>query len=371
MKCSELKVHNDKMEDSNREKYLGDILDKTGKIKGTVEERQRRGYGLVAEILAILAEIPLGKYKMEIGLHLRQGMLLNGMLFNSEVWHGISDEEINMLEKVDEHLLRSLVNGHSKTSKEFLYLEAGAVPIRFIISSRRILFLQTIVHRSNEELSKRVYEAQKTNTVKGDFYELVLKDMQMIGDGITEEYIKSCSKGALKRQLKEKTRNVALKYLKQKQKEHSKIKDIEYTKLETQEYMKSPIFTNAEVNFLNALRSRSINVKWNFKSKYSNNLQCPLCELSKDDQSHLLECPELRKRFKTNEVCQKPCKYEDIFSDHQKQKEVTHQIMKLMNIREQMVNKNLQLVSDPSTPGGVLDNSDNLPVGIDYYYLGS
>ena len=192
MKCSELKVHDDKMEDSNREKYLGDILDKTGKIKATVEERQRRGYGLVAEILAILAEIPLGKYKMEIGLHLRQGMLLNGMLFNSEVWHGISDEEISMLEKVDEHLLRSLVNGHSKTSKEFLYLEAGAVPIRFIMSSRRILYLQTILHRSSEELTKRVYEAQKTNTVKGDFFELVLKDMDIV-EGFTEEYIKSCS----------------------------------------------------------------------------------------------------------------------------------------------------------------------------------
>ena len=47
------------------------------------------------------------------------------------------------------------------------------------------------------------------------------------------------------------------------------------------------------------------------------------------------------------------------------------QKFKLMKIREQMVNNNLQLVSDPSTPGGVLDNSDNLPVGIDYYYLGS
>ena len=251
-----------------------------------------------------------------------------------------------------------------------MYLEAGAVPIRFIISSRRILYLQTILHRSSEELTKRVYEAQKTNTVKGDFHELVLKDMEIVGEGITEEYIKSCSKEALKRQLKEKIRNAALQYLKQKQKEHSKIKDIKYDKLQTQEYMKSPIFTNTEVNFLNALRSRSINVKWNFKSKYSNNLQCPLCEASKDDQPHLLECPELRKRFKTNEVSNKTCKYEDIFSDHQKQKEVTHQIMKLMKIREQMVNNNLQLVADPSTSGGVLDNSDNLPDGIDHYFLG-
>ena len=72
------------MTDSNREKYLGDIVDKTGKIRATVEERQKKGYAAVAEILAILEEIPLGEHKMEIGLQLRQAMLLNGMLFNFE-----------------------------------------------------------------------------------------------------------------------------------------------------------------------------------------------------------------------------------------------------------------------------------------------
>ena len=66
-----------------------------------------------------------------------------------------------MLERVDEHLLRSLVKGHSKMPKEFLYLEAGAVPIRFIISCRRLLYLQTILKRPEEELIHRVYNAQK------------------------------------------------------------------------------------------------------------------------------------------------------------------------------------------------------------------
>ena len=89
---------------------------------------------------------------MEIGLQLRQAMLLNGMLFNSEVLHNISEDEVKILKRVDEHLLRSLVKGHSKLPKEFLYLEAGAVPIRFIISSRRLLYLQTIPKRPEDEL---------------------------------------------------------------------------------------------------------------------------------------------------------------------------------------------------------------------------
>jgi hypothetical protein len=55
-------------------------------------------------------------------------MLLNGMLYNSEAWHSITEDEIKLLEKVDEHLLRQLVKGHSKSPKEFFFLEAGASP---------------------------------------------------------------------------------------------------------------------------------------------------------------------------------------------------------------------------------------------------
>ena len=130
--CMNLKIHDDAMVNSDREKYLGDLVDKTGRIRATIEERKTKGCALVAEIMAILDEIPLGSHKMEIGLHLRQAMLINGILYNSEVWHAISEEEIRMLEMVDEHLLRSIVKGHSKTPLEFLYLEVGAMPIRFI-----------------------------------------------------------------------------------------------------------------------------------------------------------------------------------------------------------------------------------------------
>ena len=76
---------------------------------------------------------------MEIGLLLRNAMLLNGILYNSEAWHDISEEDMKVLESIDEHLLRSLVNGHSKTPLEFLYMEMGSTPIRHIVSCRRFI----------------------------------------------------------------------------------------------------------------------------------------------------------------------------------------------------------------------------------------
>ena len=83
-------------------------------------------------------------------------MLLNGILYNSEAWHSLTEADIRLLESVDEYLLRALVKAHSKTPLEFLYLEAGAIPIRFIITSRCLLFHNNILKRENQELVKRI-----------------------------------------------------------------------------------------------------------------------------------------------------------------------------------------------------------------------
>ena len=85
--CNQLKVHDQNMGESVQEKYLGDILMNTGKIDKTIEDRRAKGFGIVSQIKAILSEVPLGKYKTQMGLHLRQAMLINGILFNSEAWH--------------------------------------------------------------------------------------------------------------------------------------------------------------------------------------------------------------------------------------------------------------------------------------------
>ena len=48
--CSELKVHQSTMKNSTREKYLGDYIDTTGKIKATLDDRIQKGYGILSEI---------------------------------------------------------------------------------------------------------------------------------------------------------------------------------------------------------------------------------------------------------------------------------------------------------------------------------
>ena len=65
-------------------------------------------------------------------------------------------------------------------------------------------YLHTILTRSDEELTKRVYIAQRESPTKGDFFNLVTEDFKKIGEILDEEKIVSKSKEAHKRNIKTK-----------------------------------------------------------------------------------------------------------------------------------------------------------------------
>ena len=265
--CQKIKVHENEMNNSKEQKYLGELICSNGSVRNTIEGRKNKGYGIVNEIIAIMEEILLGRFKLEIGLKLRQAMLLNGILYNSEAWHNVSESEMKMLEKVDETLLRVMVKAHSKTPIEFLYLEAGAIPIRFIIKSRRLLYHHNILKRDSNELVRRIYEEQIRNPSKGDFIELIKSDFQTISEVQDDKKIANTTKNNYKKYIKNCIRNSAFKYLTDLQSTHSKVRELKYQNLETQKYMITPIFTTEEVSMFHALRSKTTKCKANFKLK--------------------------------------------------------------------------------------------------------
>ena len=144
---------------------------------------------------------------------------------------------------------------------------------------RRLLYHQTILQRDECELTKKVYLAQKDDPTPGDFADLISKDFALIGEAHDDNSIKGASKSEYKVTIKSSIKQAALSYLTAKQQQHSKVRHIQYDKLQTQEYMTSPIFTNEDVELLHALRSRSTDCKANFKQKYiHSNIKCDLCK---------------------------------------------------------------------------------------------
>ena len=103
--CPKLFVHDKQMKTARSTKYLGDTISDMGNVKETVETRRNIGWGKVNQILGTISEIPYGPFRIQIGLQLRESVLVNGMLVNSEAWSAISEKELVRMEQVDFSLL--------------------------------------------------------------------------------------------------------------------------------------------------------------------------------------------------------------------------------------------------------------------------
>ena len=270
-------------------------------------------------------------------------MLLNGILFNSEAWHSVSAEDFSALDKIDEALLRFLLGSHAKAPLEILYLESGAIPIRYMASNRRVNYLQTILKREDEELTKRVLLAQLNDPCEGDFIQLVKKDLQTIGLPFDMPYITSANVEQFRKLVKNKVKQAAFQYLKEKQQTHTKVQNIHYDDLEAQNYLKSPLFTNEDTTLLFSLRTRTSRwFKTNFRNLYGGQVDCPLkCwgegQLPiEDSQQHLLECKKLKTQNKN--IARNKISYNDLFCDVSKQKEAVSLFSDLIELKEELTN---------------------------------
>ena len=171
----------------------------------------------------MLRDIPLGSLRVQIGLELRQAWLVNGILFNSEVWHNVSDNDIAPFVEIDKYLLKGLLTAHAKTPVEHIYLETAALPIPYIITSRRLIYLKHILDRPDTEVTKRIYRCQRSKPSPGDLCKLIDKDFEQIELFISEECIENMSLKDYKDLVKSKVRQAAFKSLEAIKASHTKV----------------------------------------------------------------------------------------------------------------------------------------------------
>ena len=181
----------------------------------------------------MLKTISLGNHFFEIGILFRNLVFVNSVLINAEVWYPIKDDDIEELEIMDRKLLRKILDVPDGTPNELLYLETGCIPLKDIIKCRRINYLHDILTRNEDELISRFFKAQLRNPSRGDWCEIVKKDL------IDFEFTESLE-------------------------EFSKLT---HNKLQIADYLVSNVLTTRESKMLFKIRSRMLDVKENFKHK--------------------------------------------------------------------------------------------------------
>ena len=91
-----------------------------------------------------------------------------------------------------------------------LYLELACLPIRFILMSRRIMFLQTILQESETSLMHRFFKAQLSKPTKGDWCQAVLKSIRDLDLTLTFSQVKVMKKEDLQHVIKPACKRSAL-----------------------------------------------------------------------------------------------------------------------------------------------------------------
>ena len=182
------------------------------------------------------------------------------------------------------------------------------------------------MQREDEELTKRIYNAQKNNPSKGDWIEMVQQDFKELGIQFNDEEIMKETKVEFKLRIRNVLGDHMFKELKRAQQEHSKISSIIYKTFKVQDCLKTHMMNNHELALLFALRSRTSRYfKTNFPF-YTETI-CPHCGKEEDSQEHCMKCEVIYpKSTRNNDI-----EYSDIFNDDVvKQSAVTHLVASLI-----------------------------------------
>ena len=331
------------MEEVKSEKYLGDILASDGRNLKNITARKNRGIGIVNKIMEKLNDVCFGRHYFKVAVILRNSNLISSLLTNSEAWYNVTKGDIEMLESVDEDLLRRILECPLSTPKEMLYLELGILPIRYIIKMRRLNFLQYMLHEEKESLVHKFLKCQLENPTNGDWGQSCHEALESLEINLKIEDIEKMKKSTFKNIVRKKTAGRALEDLNSIKARHSKVLHIVHRKLAIQSYLVGTDASTLESKFLFALRCRMVDLKANFRNKYGDNI-CPCCQDNEDTQEHLLHCEMLQEKSSLVETL--PI-YQDLFCENMgKQVRICRTIKKKFEIRKQITTSN----SGPSDP---------------------
>ena len=294
--CQNLKVHKHDIINKTFETYLGDKVCSSGSNSLNVDNKVNLGIGAVSQILSMLNKVSLGHNYFEIAFIMKETMLISKLVSSSEVWYNVSKDQYTKLERIDELYLRRIFNVAISVPKESLYIEAGCIPVKYLIKIRRLMYLWNILHLDKSELLYKFYFAQKLSSDKDDWVLQVRKDALEINLQLSDEEIIKISQEKFREIVKIKTTILAIKSLNEVKLKHSKTENLKLTKIIPAEYLSSKNLNLEEIQTLYKLRTRMISVKMNFKSQHKENIWCETCQLFPETQQHLTVCPVIKKK---------------------------------------------------------------------------
>ena len=196
-----------------------------------------------------------------------------------------------------------------------MMLELGLMPVRYVITIKRLTYLHHLVTNNPTMLARQVLLQQMKKPIKGDFVKLCNFDMKQLQITIPNETLLKMTKPKFKYFIKDACKKAAFKFLLKQKSKLSKGSEISYTCLQTQNYfLPENRLTVTEMQNIFLLRSRNLPVQCNFPKQFTDR-KCIVDICNGDDkQEHIFDCKYLEEN--TNTLTNESTSYADLFRNN-------------------------------------------------------
>ena len=232
----------------------------------------------------------------------------------------------------------------TKTSKAFQHLEMGMLPVKYVIMGKRLKFLKYILDESTGTIIRQVYEAQKSDSQKGDFVQQSKEDLRELKLELSENEIMALKKIKWNKIVNDQLKKIAFEKLGQENDTKKKTKHIKYKCFKMQNYLTENRKTKLSKTIFK-IRSGTFGIKaWKIW-KHDDNL-CIMCEIKEESFEHFINCESYGEKTKD---------WESIFgSDVDKQVKIAIEAERRFEIRETKIQEVGQgSLPAPDTPNNL------------------
>ena len=252
-------------------------------------------------------------------------LFLSTVLYNSEAWSCLTQNELSQLERLQQKFLKRVLHVPKSTPNALVLLELGLLPISSEIHARQLRFLHHILSLPTDDPVRQTYEQQKLFPQEKNWYNEVIPLLKLYAINIQENDIVKMNINQWKHLVKSSIKNYCLSALNNKRASLSKGSGIPpYQKLETQEYM-STLWPD-EARILFRLRTETYDIKMFRPYMYDpSKMECRLCGSHTEDIDHVLNvCDQIQHKLQDRV---------DVYSEEQEeQKEVVRRVKQFSDL---------------------------------------
>ena len=222
-----------------------------------------------------------------------------------------------------EHKYPALISSKLRHSLQFMVIH--------------MIYLQTILQRSEGELIRNIYQEMKADPCKGALEWVIKKWFWKVWHW--PEGGRNYRDGHKKYKLliKEKVRDHSFIQFKEMHAGHKKGRQNQHDNINSpQKYLSTNKLNNKQVSLLFNWKCQSVSgIKDNFHQQYPVDLLCPLCKIEVDSQNHILTSLVLKKHINIDPAI----KYEFIHGSLEEQVMVITLYSSLLELREHLLEK--------------------------------